>query len=437
MGEREGRVDSLLDTLYNLSEEKEAFFIIQKMKKLFSVKLSKSKVILVAACLLLAGSGTAYAAHELTKQSVSVSINGEKKHIRTHAKTVGDLLETIDIKTRDEDKVTPAKQTEITADMNVVYKAAKPVKLTINGEEKTLWSTAKTVGALLDEQDVDVKEHDQIDPAIDTDISKDMKINIEPAFQVTVNDGGKPKKIWTTSTTVADFLKQQKMNIKDEDKIKPALDAKLTKGKADITITRIEKVTDVVEEKIAFDVKKQEDASLEKGEEKVVQKGKEGKLKKHFEVVKENGKEVSRELVKEETAEQSKDKVIAVGTKQSSPNIEKVSASGDSKTVVSRSNESTGKAMTVASTAYTASCSGCSGHTATGVNLKNNPNAKVIAVDPNVIPLGSKVHVEGYGYAIAADTGSAIKGNKIDVFFPEKSSAYRWGNKTVKIKILN
>lgn len=321
--------------------------------------------------------------------------------------------------------------------MDVVYEAAKPVKLTINGKEKTLWSTAKTVGALLDEQDVDVKEQDQIDPAIDTDISKDMKIKIEPAFQVTVNDAGKQKKIWTTSTTVADFLKQQKMNIKDEDKIKPALDAKLTKGKADITITRIEKVTDVVEEKIAFDVKKQEDASLEKGKEKVVQKGKEGKLKKHFEVVKENGKEVSRELVKEETAEQSKDKVIAVGTKQSSPKIEQVSASGDSKTVVSRSNESTGKVMTVSSTAYTASCSGCSGHTATGVNLKNNPNAKVIAVDPNVIPLGSKVHVEGYGYAIAADTGSAIKGNKIDVFFPEKSSAYRWGNKTVKIKILN
>ncbi|MEK5209925.1 ubiquitin-like domain-containing protein [Bacillus sp. FSL R5-0603] len=437
MGEREGRVDSLLDTLYNLSEEKEAFFITQKMKKLFSVKLSKSKVILVAACLLLAGSGTAYAAHELTKQSVSVSINGKKKHIRTHANTVGDLLDTLDIKTRDEDKITPAKQTKITADMDVVYEAAKPVKLTINGEEKTLWSTAKTVGALLDEQDVDVKEQDQIDPAIDTDISKDMKINIEPAFQVTVNDAGKQKKIWTTSTTVADFLKQQKMNIKDEDKIKPALDAKLTKGKADITITRIEKVTDVVEEKIAFDVKKQEDASLEKGKEKVVQKGKEGKLKKHFEVVKENGKEVSRELVKEETAEQSKDKVIAVGTKQSSPKVETVSASGDSKTVVSRSDESTGKVMTVSSTAYTASCSGCSGHTATGVNLKNNPNAKVIAVDPNVIPLGSKVHVEGYGYAIAADTGSAIKGNKIDVFFPEKSSAYRWGNKTVKIKILN
>ena len=57
---RDGRVDSILDTLYNLSEEKEAFFITQKMKKLFSVKLGKSKVILIAAIILLGGTGTAY-----------------------------------------------------------------------------------------------------------------------------------------------------------------------------------------------------------------------------------------------------------------------------------------------------------------------------------------------------------------------------------------
>ena len=96
-----------------------------------------------------------------------------------------------------------------------------------------------------------------------------------------------------------------------------------------------------------------------------------------------------------------------------------------------------GKEIYVTSTAYTANCNGCSGTTATGINLHANPNAKVIAVDPRVIPLGTKVYVEGYGYAIAADTGGAIKGNKIDVFFPSKSDAYRWGRKKVKIKILN
>ncbi|AYJ75166.1 putative cell wall binding protein [Bacillus phage BSP36] len=95
------------------------------------------------------------------------------------------------------------------------------------------------------------------------------------------------------------------------------------------------------------------------------------------------------------------------------------------------------QSLTVVATAYTAYCAGCSGVTATGVNLKANPGQKVIAVDPNVIPLGSRVYVEGYGEAIAADTGGAIKGNRIDVFIPSQSEAVNYGRKTVKINILN
>lgn len=94
------------------------------------------------------------------------------------------------------------------------------------------------------------------------------------------------------------------------------------------------------------------------------------------------------------------------------------------------------KEFTVSASAFTANCNGCSGTTATGINLKSNPDMKVIAVDPDVIKLGTKVHVQGYGYAIAGDTGGAIKGNKIDVFFPTKAEAYKWGRKDVKIKIL-
>ncbi|WP_100332395.1 LysM peptidoglycan-binding domain-containing protein [Bacillus xiapuensis] len=96
-----------------------------------------------------------------------------------------------------------------------------------------------------------------------------------------------------------------------------------------------------------------------------------------------------------------------------------------------------GKTMTVTATAYTAQCNGCSGVTATGINLNANRNAKVIAVDPNVIPLGSKVYVEGYGTAIAGDTGGAIKGNRIDLHVPTKSQANSWGVRTVNITILD
>ena len=112
-------------------------------------------------------------------------------------------------------------------------------------------------------------------------------------------------------------------------------------------------------------------------------------------------------------------------------------ATAPEKAAAPAASQQSGKEMTVSATAYTAFCAGCSGITATGIDLRSNPNQKVIAVDPTVIPLGSKVWVEGYGEAIAGDTGGAIKGNKIDVFIPSQGAALDWGRKTINIKILN
>jgi 3D (Asp-Asp-Asp) domain-containing protein len=124
--------------------------------------------------------------------------------------------------------------------------------------------------------------------------------------------------------------------------------------------------------------------------------------------------------------------------------ILKVSNVTASKPVVKKANTSTSnstklkvvKTLTVSATAYTANCKRCSGITALGLNLKKNPKLKVISVDPKVIKLGTKVYVEGYGYAIAGDTGGAIKGKKIDIFVPSHKDAIKWGRKTVKVKIL-
>lgn len=87
------------------------------------------------------------------------------------------------------------------------------------------------------------------------------------------------------------------------------------------------------------------------------------------------------------------------------------------------------KSFTVEATAYTYT----GNRTATGVW----PKEGLIAVDPRVIPLGTQVYVEGYGYAVAADTGGAIKGNIIDVFFPSLQRCLDWGRRPVKIYILN
>ena len=94
------------------------------------------------------------------------------------------------------------------------------------------------------------------------------------------------------------------------------------------------------------------------------------------------------------------------------------------------------KEFTVSASAYTANCNGCSGITKTGINLKQNPDIKVIAVDPDVIKLGTKVYVEGYGYAIAGDIGSRLKEIKLMYSFQRKADAFKWGRKNVKIKIL-
>jgi 3D (Asp-Asp-Asp) domain-containing protein len=180
-----------------------------------------------------------------------------------------------------------------------------------------------------------------------------------------------------------------------------------------------------VEEPIQFAVVTKKDESLEKGKEKTITSGKKGLVSKQYEVLLENGEEVSRKLISEQKVAEKQDKVVAVGTKDLSIQVSRGAA------------DEPGKEFYVTATAYTAYCNGCSGRTATGLNLRANPNMKVIAVDPRVIPLGSKVYVEGYGYAVAADTGGAIKGYIVDLFMPSNQDCYRWGRKKVKIKILD
>jgi len=396
------------------------------LKKLFSEKVIKNKFVLSATSLIVLGSGSAYGTYELTKDSVSLTINGKEEIVRTHANTVNDLLEEYEIDIRQEDELSHDTKNKIKDDMKITYKAAKPIKVAMGDERRTIWTTADTVKELIQQEDIDVTEHDRIEPALDTVIKNDLSLTIDKAFQITLNVGEEDKQhVWTTSTTVADFLKNQDVQLNELDKVEPALTDELTE-KSNVTVTRIEKVTDVVEEPIAFNVVEKKDDNIEKGVQKVINSGKEGKQEKHYEVTIENGQEVRRKLLKTETVQKSEDRVVALGTK----------VVQTSTTVASRGNDSVSKEFYVNSTAYTANCNGCSGTTATGVNLKANPNAKVIAVDPSVIPLGTKVYVEGYGYAVAADTGSAIKGNKIDVFLSSKSAAYRWGSKRVKIKIL-
>ena len=71
------------------------------------------------------------------------------------------------------------------------------------------------------------------------------------------------------------------------------------------------------------------------------------------------------------------------------------------------------------------------GHTSTGIPV----GWGVVAVDPSVIPLGTRLTIPGYGEAVAADTGSAVRGARIDLWFPTLAQARAWGRRTVTITL--
>lgn len=365
-----------------------------------------------------------FAIYEATKTSVTVEVDNEIATVYTHASTVGEVLEERGIDVNDHDYIEPSENTAISEAMNIVYIPAQQVYVTIDGQEKEVWTIAGTVQELMNELEIEVNEHDVIEPPLSEAVASEMSVTYEQSFLVTLTSDGEEKEIWTTSTTVADFLEREDITLGELDRVEPSVEDYINDS-MEVNVVRVEKVTDVVEETVDFATVRRNDSSLEQGRERVVQSGQNGQLKKHYEVIYEDGEEVSRELVKEEKVQDSEDRIVAVGTKAPAP----VSSRG--------SSASSGEWRTFTATAYTAYCTGCSGTTATGLDLRNNPNKNVIAVDPNVIPLGSRVEIQGMGTFIAGDTGGAITGNKIDIFMPNRSDALAFGRRTVQIRILD
>ncbi|MET0959528.1 MAG: ubiquitin-like domain-containing protein [Psychrobacillus psychrotolerans] len=398
------------------------------MKNLFFNSLRSKQTLVSIVSLLLFLAVISFVLFEGTKKTVALTVDGKQQEILTHANTVGELLKDHKIVVANEDFLHPSVNTSIENNLSIEWEQARQIKISVDGEIQTLTTTEDLVSEILAKANVAVTEHDAITPAADAEVGPDNNIAIEKAFEITLLDGGEVKKVRSTSTTVADFLKQQNIQLSEFDRVEQKMDESIGPNSI-IQVVRVEKVTDVVEEATNFAVETKKEDSLLKGKEKVVQQGVNGTVSRTYEVVKENGKEISRNMMSEKIIKEPTKKVVAVGTKVMTASVSRGTSSAAA--------PSGGKEFYVTATAYTAYCNGCSGVTATGMNLKSNPNLKVIAVDPSVIPLGSKVWVEGYGHAVAGDTGGAIKGNKIDLFMASKSQAYDFGRKKVRVKVLN
>nr|WP_317332774.1 G5 domain-containing protein [uncultured Romboutsia sp.] len=223
------------------------------------------------------------------------------------------------------------------------------------------------------------------------------------------------KEIITSSfkKNIKELLDEKGIKYDNNDKITPNLNDEL-KDYMQINIVKVD-ITDQKEyEKVPFEITISEDSNLSKGETKVDQEGKDGEKKMIYELIYEDGKLVEKNLVSEKVVKSPTDKVIKKGIKEE---------------VMVASRGSNSRQMSVVATAY-----------ATGsiTSTGTKPKWGTIAVDPKVIPYGTKIYIPKFDMTFTAeDCGGAIKGNKIDIFMGSETEAYRWGRRTIDIHILN
>jgi uncharacterized protein YabE (DUF348 family) len=311
--------------------------------------------------------------------------------------------------------------------------AAKKVTVVVNGQEKVVVTKQTDLQRLLDEQGISVGEYDRISAELGSKVKPGDRIAIDHAKPIQLTADGETKTVYTVADNVASALKELHISVGELDKITPGLETELPDNGA-IQIVRVEKQTEEVSETIAFEVETKKDPLLLKGKEQVVQEGQEGVLLKTKEKLFEDGKLVFENIVDEKVQSESINKVVAVGTKNP---VVTLSAASSSVQDITKSGVKFGAKQVINNVTLTAYSAGPAstgksaahpqyGITATGTKVTEG---RTIAVDPKVIPMGWWVYIDGLGFRRAEDTGSAVKGNKVDVYFDSNDYANRFGTK--------
>ena len=244
--------------------------------------------------------------------------------------------------------------------------------------------------------------------------------------EVTLIVNGEEKQISTFKSDVQDLLVAEGVKYDKNDIVTKDLDEKLNDG---MEIEVINVTEEVIKESksVPFEVNVVEDKDLLKGQTKVEEEGKAGENQLLYKITYHNGKQVEKTFVEEVVSEKPINKIVKKGTKVEE--VKMASSRGESSRKISSNVNSKGKHMSVVATAYT-------GDSITSTGKK--PKWGTIAVDPKVIPYGTKVYIPQFNKTfIAEDCGGAIKGNKIDIFMNDESSVYNWGRKTIDIYIVN
>ena len=234
--------------------------------------------------------------------------------------------------------------------------------------------------------------------------------------QINLIASGKELEVSTFTTTVKDLLEENNIKYDADDIVTPSLEDEIT-DYMDVRVIDVKKKKIVKKEEVDYEVQIIEDSNLLKGVQNIEQEGTYGEKEITYEYIYHDGKYSSKNIINEKITKEANNKIVKKGTKDIGYDI------------ASRGGSSSAVKLNVEATAYAGD-----GITATGTV----PKWGTIAVDPKVIPYGTKVYIPRFEKIfVAEDCGGAIKGNIIDIFMNSDSQAYDWGRRDIEIYILN
>lgn len=305
------------------------------------------------------------------------------------------------------------------------------IRVIIDGNWKAFRAGDITVGELLEINEIELHEKDIVDKPLDYLITDDIHIYINTAENIIFEiDGESPQNFISNSTSVGVALKefQEKTGRLFELKEGQSPAKELIDNMIIRLTPYVEKIVTNTEE-IPFTTTYVENPNLALGTQNIKVAGVNGLKEITSKELYLQDSLASTSITSEKTVKNPVNQVIEKGTKPINTVNTEVG------------NLSYNKKISMKATAYTAGPESTGkrpgdagyGITASGIKAQRG----VVAVDTSVIPFGTKLYIEGYGCAVAGDTGSAIKGNKIDVFVNTYNEAMNWGVRTVNVYILN
>lgn len=362
-------------------------------------------------------------------RALAIHADGATIHHRTQSPTIGEALREAGLVIKPHDHIildgvviepsfalarVPNDRT-----LQIEVQRAVPLVIDDNGAQTTLYTTAPTIGEALRQAGLILYLGDAVMPDLGTPVEAGWHVYIRRSRAATIQVDGRTIQTRTRSPNIAGLLAQEGIELRDKDyTIPPVTDVVRDNAQIQVMRVREEFLTD--SEYIRYDTVWQPDPTLEIDQRRIAQVGVEGVKKRTTRVVYENGRETYRAVEREWIDTPPITQIINYGTKIVKREL----------TLPDGSTITYWRKIRMLATSYTAATSGKArthpefGITATGMRA----GLGVVAVDPRVINLRSRLYIPGYGLAIAGDTGGAIKGKRIDLGYDEWNLVlwYKW-----------